>query len=87
MTRNTSVAPTFSHNLVLHFACTIQNLRYHTQDLLRQKVSSHYQLFMRGTEDIQHVEQVSHRPSRGRHKEVKLQKSTHRWGLGMIKIW
>lgn len=32
-------------------------LRYQTQDLLRQKVSSHYQLFMKGTEDIQHVEQ------------------------------
>lgn len=35
-------------------------MRYQTQDLLRQKVSGHYQLFMRGTEDIQHVEQVSH---------------------------
>jgi hypothetical protein len=35
-----------------------QALRYQTQDLLRQKVSSHYQMFMRGTEDIQHVEQV-----------------------------
>lgn len=36
----------------------MQTLRYQTQDLLRQKVSGHYQLFMRGTEDIQHVEQV-----------------------------
>ena len=34
----------------------LMNLRYQTQDLLRHKVSSHYQLFMRGTEDIQHVE-------------------------------
>jgi hypothetical protein len=41
-----------------------QNLRYTTQDLLRQKVSSHYQMFMRGTEDIQHVEQVRAVPPR-----------------------
>eukprot|EP00624_Nannochloropsis_granulata_P000162 evm.model.NODE_10618_length_1251_cov_30.359713.1 len=34
----------------------LMNLRYQTQDLLRHKVSSHYKLFMRGTEDIQHVE-------------------------------
>lgn len=34
----------------------LTDLRCQTQELLRAEVASHYQLFMRSTEDIQHVE-------------------------------